>query len=119
MGPDSGTTTTILLTELIHIMDSIIRTEYDHLIDGHIISPTEVKKIYRIMEITVTKMELGEVMEIFRVHRQDEDETFHEEIHFANVNLLNLGNHHLEDQMIIQSLVPLLLNKNFRKAIFN
>ena len=119
MGPDSGIATTILLTELIHIMDSIIRTEDDHLIDGHINSPTEVKKIYRIMEITVTKMELGEVMEIFRVHPQDKDETFQEEMHFANVNLLKLGNHHLEDQMIIQSLVPLLLNKNFRKAIFN
>ena len=44
MGPDSGIATTIFLTELILIMDSIIRTEDDHLIDGHINSPTEVKK---------------------------------------------------------------------------
>ena len=67
IGPDSRITIRILLVELIHITDKIIRTEDDLLVDGQINSPREVMEINRIMEITVTEMELGEVMEFFRV----------------------------------------------------
>ena len=119
LGPDSGLTILILVTELIDIMDRIIRAEDDHLIDGQMTSPTEVIEIVRITEITVTKMKLGEVMENFRVCHHNKLWTFHRGIHFANSSLLNLGITHLEDQTVNQPPVPLLVNKNFCKALIN
>ena len=52
MGPDSGTTIRIFPTELIRIMDKIIRTVDDRLTDDQINSPTETMKIDRMMEIS-------------------------------------------------------------------
>ena len=114
MGLDSEKTMRILLTELIHIMDRKIRTVDDRLSDDEINFPTETTKIDRIMEITITKMELGEIMEIFLVRHQDKVRTFHKVILSADFSLSILEVRHLEDQTIIQPLIPLLMNKNFR-----
>ena len=55
-------------------------------------------------------------MAIFLVRHQDKDGTFHKANSSADLNLFHLGNRHLEDQTVAQSLVPLLTNKDFRKA---
>ena len=104
----------MLPTEPAHNMDRIIRTEDDHLIDGQINFPTEAIEIDRILDTTVTKMKLGEKKEVFRVPHQDKKETFQKEIHFAN-----LRTHHLEDQTVIQPVIPLLIKKKIRKATTN
>ena len=94
MDPDSEITTRILLTEPSHIMERLIETEDDHLVDSQINFQNEVMEIDRILETTVTKKDLAEKMEKFRVRHQDMDETFQKEIHFANLSLLNPGTHH-------------------------
>ena len=116
MGPDSGITIRILPTELIRITDRIIRTVDDRLTDDQINCPTEKMEIDRIMEISITKVELGEIMEIFLVHHQDKDGTFLKGNVSADPNLFNLEIRHLEDQTVTQPLVPLLMKKIFRKT---
>ena len=68
------------------------------------------------MEISTTKVELGEIMEIFLVHHQDKDGTFLKVIPSADLNLFNLEIRHLEDQIETQPLVLLLTSKNFLRA---
>ena len=114
MSPESGITIRNLHTELIRIMDSIIRTVDDRFTDYQIISPIETMKSGRIMQISTTKMEIGELLEIFLVHHQDKDETFLKVIHSTDLNLFNLEIRHVEDQKVTQTLVPLLEDKNFR-----
>ena len=97
-------------------MDRIIRTVNDRLTDDQINSPTKTMKIDRIMEISTTEMELGEKMVIFLVHHQDKDGTFLKVILSAYLKLFNLEIRHLADHTVTQPLVPLLTNKNFRKA---
>ena len=65
MGLDSRITFTILLTELIRNMDRIMRTVDDRLSDDQTIFPTETMEIDQTMQITITKMELGEIMQFF------------------------------------------------------
>ena len=89
MGPDRGITIRILPTELIRITDRIIRTVDGRVTDDSIISPTETMEIDRIMEISITKLELGEIMEIFLVHHQEKDKTFLKVILSANPYLFN------------------------------
>ena len=62
------------------------------------------------------KVELGEIMEIFLVRHLDKDATFLKVTLSVDLNPFNLEIHHLEDQMVTRPLVPLLRNKNFRKA---
>ena len=115
MDPDNGIIPKTFLTELNHIMVRIIRTVYDRLTADQINSPTETMETDRIMGISIVKVERGEIMEILLVHHLDRDGTFLKAILFADLNLFNLELHHLEDQTIIQTLVPLLTIKNFRK----
>ena len=116
MGTDSGITIKTLLIDLIPFMDRIIRTMDYHLTDDQINSPTETMKTDRIMRILTTKVELGEITEIFLVHHQDKDGTFLKVILSADLNLINLEIRHSEGQTVGQPLVPLLTNKSFRKA---
>ena len=115
MDPDNGITIKTLLTDLIPIMDRIIRTVDDRLTDDPINPPTETMKIDRISEIAITKMELGEITVIFLVRHLDTDGTFLKVFLSADPNLFNLEIRHSEDQTVAQTLVPLLTNKNFRK----
>ena len=71
MDPDNGITIKTLLTDLIRIMDRIIRTVDDRLTDDQINPLTETTKIDRISEITITKVELGEITVIFAVRHLD------------------------------------------------
>ena len=116
MGPDCEITIRTLPAELIRFLDSIIRTVDDRLTDDQVNSPTETMKIDQVLENSTTKIGLGEIMEIFLVHLQDKDGTFLKVILSADLNLCNLEICHLEDQTVTQPLVPLLTNKNFRKA---
>ena len=115
MDPDNGITTKTLLTDLIPIMDRMIRTVDDRLTDDPINPPTETMKIDRISEITITTMELGEITVIFLVRHLDKDGTFLKVILSANPKLFNLEIRHLEDQTLTQTLVAFLTNKNSRK----
>ena len=76
MGPDSGITIKIPPTELIRIMDRTTRTVDECLTNDQIKSPTETMEIDRIMGISIVKLELGEIMEIFLVRHLDKDGTF-------------------------------------------
>ena len=116
MSPDSGITIRIFPTEQIRTMDRIIGTVDDRLTNDQSNSPTETMKIGRLMEVSITKMKLGEILEIFLIHHQDKNGTFLKEIPSADLNLFNLEVRHLEDQTVTQPLVPLLANKNFRKT---
>ena len=73
-------------------------------------------EIDRIMGISIVKVELGEIMKIFLVHPLDKDGTFLKVILSVDLRLFSLEIRHLENQMLTQSLVPLLTNRNFRKA---
>ena len=119
MGPDRRIATRILPTELIRVMHRIIRTVNDRLTDDQINSPTKTMKIDRIMEFAITKMGHGETMEIFLTRHHDKDEIFHKVSLFADLNLFNIEIRHLEDQTVIQPLVPLLINKSFRQLTIN
>ena len=111
MGLDSEITITILTTELIRIADRIIRTVDDCLTDDQINSPTETMEIDRIMGISITKVELGELMEFSFVHDQDKDRSFLKVTLSAISNIFILGSRHLEDQTVTRPLVPFLTNK--------
>ena len=115
MDPDNRITIKTLLTDLIPIMGRIVRTVDDRLTDDQINFPTETMEIDRTTELTITKMELGEIMAILLVHHLDRDGTFLKAIPPADLNPFNLEIHHLEDQTVIQTLVLLLTNKIFRK----
>ena len=115
MDPDNGITIKTLLIDPIPIMASIFRTVDGRLTNGQINSPTETMEIDRIMGISILKVELGEITEIFLVHNLDRDGNFLKANLFAEVNLFNVEIHHLEDRTITQTLVPLLTNKNLRK----
>ena len=52
----------------------------------------------------------------FLVHQQDQDGALHTVFRYAHLNLFNLEIHLLEDQTVIQPIVPPLTNKNFRKV---
>ena len=119
MGPGGGITVRILPTELIPISGRIFRAVDDRLTDNQINSPTETTKIDRIMDTTITKRELGKLMETFVVHHQDKDGTYRKVVLSADRNLFNLESRHLEDQTVTQALFPLLMNKNFRKVTIN
>ena len=115
MDPDNGIIIETLLTDLVPIIDRRTRTVDDYLTDDQINSPTETMEIDRIMGISIVKVELGKIMEIFLVRHLDKDGTFLKVILSADPNLFNLEVRHLEDQTVTQTLVPLLANKNFRK----
>ena len=76
LGPDSRITITTLLIDLVPIMDRIIRALDDRLTDDQINSPTETMKIDGTTEITITKVELGEIMANFLVCHQYRDDIF-------------------------------------------
>ena len=117
MGPDNGLTIKILPTDQIRNMDRIIRIVDDLLIEDQINSPTETMEIDGTMEIIITKKELGEIMAIFLVRHLDKDRTFLKIIHSVEPNLVNLGIRLLGDQMVTQTRVLLLTNKNSLKVI--
>ena len=116
MDPDNGTTIKTLLTDLILIMDRTTRTVEDCLTDDHTNFPTETMEIGRTMGISVVKVELGEMMEIFLARHLDKDGTSLKVILSVDLNLFNREIRHLENQMVTRPLVPPLTNKNFRKA---
>ena len=68
------------------------------------------------MGISIVKVELGEIKEIFLVHHLDKDETFLKVNLPVDLTPFSLEFRHLEDQMLTQSLVPPFMNRNFRKA---
>ena len=76
-------------------------------------------KTDRVIENNKTKMELGEIMEIYLIHHQVKDGTFHKVILSADRKLYNRETRHLDNQTVIQPLVPLLKNKKFRKVTIN
>ena len=90
MDLDNGITIKTLLTDLIPLMDRIIRTVEDRLTDDQINSPTETMEIDRIMGTLIVKMELGEKLEIFPVRHFDKDGNFLKVILSADLNLSNL-----------------------------
>ena len=116
MDPVNGILIKPLLTDLVPIMGRTTRTEDDYLTGVQINSPTETMEIDQIMGISIAKTELSEIMEIFFVRHLDKDGIFLKVILSIDLNISNLEIRHLEDQMVIQTLVPLLTNKNFRKA---
>ena len=69
------------------------------------------------MGISIVKVELGEIMQIFLVHHLDKTGTSLKVILSLDLNSFNREVRHLEDQMVTRPLVPPLTNKNFRKAI--
>ena len=119
MDRDNGITIKTLLTDLILIMDRRTRAVDDYLTDDQINSLIETMEIDQLTEIIITKMELGEIMTIFLVRHQDRDGIFHKAILFAGPNLFNQDFRHLEDRTVTQTLVPHLMNKNFRKPTIN
>ena len=116
MGPDSGITIKIPPTEVIRFMDRIGRTVDDYSTDDLINSPTETMEIDRLMGIPIVEMDLGKILEFFLVRHLDKDGTFFKVILPVDPNPYNLEIRHLEYQMLTQTLVLLLTNKNFRKA---
>ena len=116
MDPGNGIIIKPLLTDLVPIMGRTTRTEDDYLTGDQINSPTEAMETDQITGISIAKEELGEIMEISLVRHLDKDGTFLKLILSVDLNLFNLEIRYLEDQMVIQTLVPLLTNKNFRKA---
>ena len=116
MDPDNGVTIKTLLTDLIPIMGRRTRTVDDFWTCDQTNSLTGTMKIDRIMGISIVKVELGEIMKIFLVHPLGKDGTFLREILSVDLSRFSLEIRHLEDQMLTQSLVPLLTNRNFRKA---
>ena len=79
---------------------------------------TGTMEIDRIMGISIVKVELEEIMKIFLVHPLGKDGTFLKEFLSADLSRFSQEIRHLEDQMLTQSLVPLLTTRNFRKATF-
>ena len=118
MGRDSRITIKFFPTEINRIMDRTTRTVDDYSTDDQINSPTDAMEIDRIIGISVIKVELGEIMETFLVRHLDKDGTFLRVILSVDLNLFNLESRNLEGQMVTQTLVLLLTNKNFRKATF-
>ena len=68
------------------------------------------------MGIPIVKVELGVIMKIFLVDPLGKDGTFLKGILSVDLSRFSLEIRHLEDQMLTQSLVPPLTNRNFRKA---
>ena len=116
MDPDNGITIKTLLTDLIPIMGRRTRTLDDYWTGDQTSSLIGTMEIDRIMGISIVKVELGEIMKVFLVHPLDKDGTFLKVILSVDLSLFSLEIRHLEDQMLTQSLVPLLTNRNFRKA---
>ena len=116
MDPDNGITIKTFLTDIIPIMGRRTRTVDDYLTDDQTNSPIETMEIDRVMGISIVKVVLGQIMEIFLVHHLDKDGTFLKVILPVDLTPFSLEIRHLEDQMLTQSLVPLLTNRNFRKA---
>ena len=116
MDPDNGITIKTLLTDLIPIMGRTTRTVDDYWTGDQTNSPIGTMEIDRIMAISIVKVGLGEIMKIFLLHHLDKDGTFLMVILSVDLSLFSLEIRHLEDQMLTQSLVPLLTNRNFRKA---
>ena len=116
MDPDNGVTIKTLLTDLIPIMGRRTRTVDDFWTGDQTNSLTGTMEIDRIMGISIVKVELGEIMKIFLVHPLGKDGTFLREILSVDLSRFSLEIRHLEYQMLTQSLVPLLTNRNFRKA---
>ena len=116
MDPDNGITIKTLLTDLIPIMGRRTRTVDDYWTVDQTNSPIGTMEIDRIMGISIVKVELGEIMKTFLVHHLDKDGTSIKVILSVDLSLFSLEIRHLEDQMLTKSLVPLLTNRNFRKA---
>ena len=116
MDPGNGITINTLLTDLIPSMGRRTRTVDDYLTDDQTNSPRETMEIDRVMGISMVKVELGEIMEIFLVHHLDKDGNFLKVVLPVDLTPFSLEIRHLEDQMLTQSLVPPLTNRNFRKA---
>ena len=114
MDPDNGITIKTLLTDLIPIMGRRTRTVDDFWTGDQTNSLTGTMEIDRIMGISIVKVELGEIMKTFLVHPLDKDGTFLKVILPVDLSLFSLELRLLEDQMLTQSLVPHLTNKNFR-----
>ena len=74
-------------------------------------------EIERTMVISIVKVELGEIMEIFLARHLDKDGTPLKVILSVDLNPFSREIRHLEDQMVTRPLVPPLTNKNFRKTI--
>ena len=110
MDQDSGITIKILITEIFRILDGIIRTVDDCLADDQINSTTETMEIDRVMENSLTRMELVEKKEFFLVH------------HFSQGNSLSHPqpiqpkNSSFRRSDGNQPLIPFHTNKNFRKT---
>ena len=116
MDPDNGITIKTLVTDLIPIIGRRTRTVDDYWTGDQTKSLIGTMEIDRIMGISIVKVELGEIMKSFLVHPLDKDGTFLKVILSVDLSLFSLESRHLEDQMLTQSLVPLLTNRNFRKA---
>ena len=116
MDLDKGITIKTLLTDLIPFMGWRTRTVDDYWTDDQTNCPIGTMEIDRIMGISTVKVELGEIMEIFLVHHLDKDGNFLKVILSLDFTPFSLESRHLEDQMLTQSLVPLPMNRNFRKA---
>ena len=116
MDPDNGITIKTLLTDLIPIMGRRTRTVEDYWTGDQTNSLIRTMEIDRIMGISIVKVELGEIMKIFLVHPLDKDGTFLKVILSVDLSLFSLEIRHSQDQMLTQSLVLLLTNRNFRKA---
>ena len=117
MDPDNGTTSKTILTDLIPIMDKTTRFVDDYLTDDQTNCPIETMEIELTMGISIVKVELGEIMEIFLAHHLDKDGNSLKVILSVDLNPFNREVRHLEDQMLTRPLIPPLTNKNFRKAI--
>ena len=88
----------------------------DYLTNDQINSPTETMEIDQLTEIIITKMELGEIMEIFLARHLDKYGTPLKVIPSVDLNPFSRELRHLEDQIVTRPLVPALTNKNFRKT---
>ena len=95
-------------------MDRIIRTVDDRLADDQTNSATKTTKIDQILEITKTKMDLAKYWKFFTFYR-GMDASFYKVNRSVDLNNFNLRLRHLEEQTVMQPLVPLLMDKNFRK----
>ena len=115
MDLDNGITIKTLLTDLIPIMGRRTRTVDVYWTGDQTNSPLGTMEIDRIMAISIVKVGLGKIMETFLVHHLDKDGTFLKVIFSVDFTPFSLKIRHLEDQMLTQSLVP-LMNRNFRKA---
>ena len=90
MNPDNGIIIKTLPTDLTPIMDRRTRTVDEYLTNDQINSPTETMEIDRIMGISIVKVELGEIIEIFLVRHLNKDGTFLKVIPAVDLRFFNL-----------------------------